>query len=155
MVQLGGNHNHSCKGLINLDIFRCAGALLYRRFVSMQALMGPLRRYRAIVSTFKFAALYVIRPAILTPRIASSADVTLMAPLPMTIRCRLIGRARWLSLRRARSSQGQRSRRLAQGRASTVEINRIPGCPRTTSRAENPDLNFRLRLFQASAGYFF
>jgi hypothetical protein len=30
-------------------------------------------------------------------RIASSADVTLMAPLPMTIRCRLIGRARWLS----------------------------------------------------------
>ena len=39
----------------------------------------------------------VIRPAILTPRIASSANVTLMAPLQRSIRCRLIGRARWLS----------------------------------------------------------
>ena len=43
---------------------------------------GPLR----CQSAFKF-----------DPRIASSADVTLMAPLPMTIRCRLIGRAGWLS----------------------------------------------------------
>src|ERR1700747_1826172 len=33
----------------------------------------------------------------LTPRIASPADVTLMAPLQRSIRCRLIGRARWLS----------------------------------------------------------
>ena len=38
-----------------------------------------------------FVARNVIRPAILT------ANVTLMARLPMTIRCRLIGRARWLS----------------------------------------------------------
>jgi len=39
----------------------------------------------------------VIRHAKLTPRIASSADVTPKAPLPMTMRCRLIGCARWLS----------------------------------------------------------
>ena len=31
------------------------------------------------------------------PRIASPANVTLMAPLRLTIRCRLIGRASWLS----------------------------------------------------------
>jgi hypothetical protein len=34
---------------------------------------------------------------ILTPRIASSANVTLMAPLRRSIRYRLIGRANWLS----------------------------------------------------------
>jgi len=37
----------------------------------------------------------VNRRSNLTPRIAASANVTVMAPLPMTIRCRLIGRARW------------------------------------------------------------
>ncbi len=39
----------------------------------------------------------VIRLAILTPRIAASANVTLMAPLQRSMRCRLIGRARLLS----------------------------------------------------------
>ena len=39
----------------------------------------------------------VIRPAILTPRIAASANVTLMQRLQRSIRCRLIGPARWLS----------------------------------------------------------
>lgn len=37
----------------------------------------------------------VNRLANLAPRIAASANVTLMAPLPMTVGCRLIGRARW------------------------------------------------------------
>jgi transposase len=37
------------------------------------------------VLAYNLTRFVVIRPAILTPRIASSADVTLMAPLPMTI----------------------------------------------------------------------
>jgi hypothetical protein len=39
----------------------------------------------------------LIRRSKLTPRIASPANVTLMVPLRLTMRCRLIGRARWLS----------------------------------------------------------
>ena len=49
---------------------------------------------RDVITTSDLA---VNRRAILTPRIASSANVTLMAPLQCSIRCRLIGRARWLS----------------------------------------------------------
>jgi uncharacterized membrane protein len=39
----------------------------------------------------------VNRRAKLTPRIASPANVTLLVPLRLTIRRRLIGRSRWLS----------------------------------------------------------
>jgi hypothetical protein len=54
------------------------------------------------------SAVRVNRRAILALRIASSANVTLMAPLPMTIRCRLIGRA---SHRREVVQSGEAMRR--------------------------------------------